>query len=327
MLRFVLIACLGTFAASAASGGWLIVANKGDETVGIIDPDTGRQVAAVAEGGATAHELITSPDGRFAYAPIYGNSGVGKPGTDGSKLVVVDLAERKVVRELNFGHGVRPHCPVFGPDGTLYVTTELDQTVSVIDPKSLTIIGAIPTGQKESHMLAVTRDGRRGYTANVGPGTVSVLDMPGRRTVAVIPISAETQRISLSADDSMAFTSDQRSPRLAVIDTATNRVKTWVTLPAPGYGTAATRDGRWLLVAMPKANQVAVVDLHAMRVAATVDVPKAPQEVLIRPDQRVAYVSCDASGEVAVISIPDWKAQPPIHAGKTVDGLAWTAAR
>ncbi|HLH18606.1 MAG TPA: hypothetical protein VKX45_15410 [Bryobacteraceae bacterium] len=325
MLRFVLIACLGTFAASAASGGWLIVANKGDETVGIIDPGTGRQVAAVAEGGTTAHELIASPDGRFAYAPIYGNSGVGKPGTDGSKMVVIDLAGRKVVRELNFAHGVRPHCPVFGPDGTLYVTTELDQTISVIDPKTLKIVGTIPTGQKESHMLAITRDGRRGYTANVGPGTVSVLDIPGRKTIAVIPISAETQRISLSADDSMAFTSDQRSPRLAVIDTAANRVKTWVTLPAPGYGTAATRDGRWLLVAMPKANQVAVVDLHAMKVAATVDVPRAPQEVLIRPDQRVAYVSCDASGEVAVISIPDWKAQTPIHAGKTVDGLAWAA--
>jgi len=143
----------------------------------------------------------------------------------------------------------------------------------------------------------------------------------------VIPISDETQRISLAADDSMAFTSDQTKPQLAVIDTATNKVKTWVPLPAPGYGTAATSDGRWLLVAVPKANQVAVVDLRAMKVAATVDVPKAPQEVLIRPDQRVAYVSCDASHQVAVIGIGDWKAQKPIEAGKGVDGLAWAAAR
>jgi YVTN family beta-propeller protein len=323
MLRIAVFVCVGTFAAAAASNGWLIVANKGDQTVGIIDPESGHQVAAVPEGGITAHELIASPDGRFAYAPIYGNSGVGKPGTDGSKMVVVDLGAHKVVRELDFTHGVRPHCPVIGPDGTLYVTTELDQTISVIDPKTLKIVGTIPTGQKESHMLAITHDGRRGYTANVGPGTVSVLDIPGRKTIAVIPISAETQRIAISPDDSMVFTSDQRSPRLAVIDTATNKVKNWVTLPASGYGTAATKDGHWLLVAMPKANQVAVVDLHAMKVAATVDVPKAPQEVLIRPDQKVAYVSCDSSGEVAVISIPDWKAETPIHAGKTVDGLAW----
>jgi len=328
MLRFVFIPILAALTAAAASNGWLIVANKGDQTVGIIDPDAGREVAAVPEGGFTAHELIASPDGRFAYAPIYGNSGVGKPGTDGGKLVVVDLAAHKITGELSFGHGVRPHCALFGPrNGLLYVTTELDQSVSVIDPKTLKIVASIPTGQKESHMLAISHDGRRGYTANVGPGTVSVLDLEAQKTLAVIPISGETQRISLAADDSMAFTADQTKPRLAVIDTAANKLKTWVPLPSTGYGTAATADGRWLLVALPTTNQVAVVDLHAMKVTATVDVPKAPQEVLIRPDQRVAYVSCDASKQVAVIGIGDWKAQKSIEAGRGVDGLAWAFPR
>ncbi len=327
MLRFVLAASIATITAAAASNGWLIVANKGDQTVGIINPATGQEVAAVPEGGTTAHELIASPDGKVAYAPIYGNSGVGKPGTDGTKMVVIDLGSRKVTGQVDFGHGVRPHCPLIGPkNGLLYVTTELDQTISVIDPKTLKIVGTVPTGQKESHMLAISHDGRRGYTANVGPGTVSVLDLEGRKTLAVIPISGNTQRISLSPDDSMAFTSDQTKPQLAVIDTKTNKVKNWVPLPAPGYGTASTKDGRWLLVAVPTANKVAVVDLHAMKVAATVDVPKAPQEVLIRPDQKVAYVSCDSSHEVAVISIGDWKAQKPIEAGKGVDGLAWADA-
>ena len=61
------------------------------------------------------------------------------------------------------------------------MTTELDQTVTIIDPKSLKIIGTIPTGQAESHMLALSNDGLRGYTANVGPGTVSVLDIQGAK--------------------------------------------------------------------------------------------------------------------------------------------------
>jgi YVTN family beta-propeller protein len=312
------------YSAMAASNGFLIVANKGDQSMGIIDPDSGKQIASVPEGGTTGHELTASPDGRTAYVPIYGNSGVGRPGTDGTKMAVIDIGSRKVTGDVDFGHGVRPHCPVFGPkDGLLYVTTEIDKTVSVIDPHTLKIVGTIPTGQPESHMLAITRDGRRGYTANVGPGTVSVLDLEGRKTITVIPISGETQRISLSADDSMVFTADQTKPQLAVIDTATNKVKQWVPLPAPGYGTAATSDGKWLVVAVPKANQVAVVDLQAMKVAHTIDVPRAPQEVLIRPDQRVAYVSCDASGQVAEIDLASWKVNRLITAGKTVDGLAW----
>ena len=77
--------------------GVLLVANKGDQSLGIVDTASGQQLAAVAEGGITGHEVIASPDGRMAYVPIYGNSGVGKPGTDGSTLAVIDIAARKVV--------------------------------------------------------------------------------------------------------------------------------------------------------------------------------------------------------------------------------------
>jgi YVTN family beta-propeller protein len=306
----------------------LVVANKGDSSLGIVDPTAGRQLATVPEGGVTGHEVIASPDGKLAYVPIYGNSGVGKPGTDGQNMVVIDLAQRKVVGDLDFGHGVRPHCPMFGPkDGLLYVTTELDKTISIVDPHTLKVVGTIPTDQPESHMLAISHDGRRGYTANVGPGTVSVLDMEGRKTLAVIPISKETQRISISADDSMVFTSDQTNPQLAVIDTSTNKIKNWVPLPGTGYGTAATPDGKWLVVAVPKANKVAVVDLNAMKVAHTIDVPSAPQETLVRPDGKVAYVSCDVSHKIAAINLTSWKVDQLIDAGKGTDGLAWAVSR
>jgi YVTN family beta-propeller protein len=314
-------------ASTSLRRGWLIVANKGDQTLGIIDPNEGRQIATVPEGGTTGHELIASPDGKTAYVPIYGNSGVGKPGTDGSNIVVIDLASRKVTGNIDFGHGVRPHCAQFGPkDGMLYVTTELDKTISIIDPKTLKIVGTIPTGQPESHMLVISPDGTRGYTANVGAGTVSVLDMQARKTLEVIPISKNTQRISLSIDGKLAFTADQTSPRLAVIDTAAKKVKSWVTLPASGYGTAPTPDGKYLVVAVSKANKVAVVDLASLEVTHTIDVPAEPQEVLVGPDG-IAYVSCDHSHKVAAINTKDWKVERLIDAGPMVDGLAWATDR
>lgn len=168
--------------AAGSATGYLLTANKGDESLGIIDPAEGKQIAEVAEGGTTGHEVIASPDGRLAYVPIYGNSGVGKPGTDGRNMVVIDIASRKIVGNLDFGHGVRPHCPIFNPKtGMLYVTTELDKTISVIDPKTLKVVDTVPTGQDESHMFTMSKDGHWGYTANVGPGTVSVLDLRKKR--------------------------------------------------------------------------------------------------------------------------------------------------
>lgn len=317
------VVSLCTFAANAQHP-LLLVDQKGDRSLAIVDPAAGKVVADVAEGGITGHEVAGSPDGKLAIVPIYGNSGVGKPGTDGTKIVVVDLAAHKIVGEIDFDHGVRPHCAQFGPkDGLLYVTTELDKAITVIDPKTLKIVGSIPTGQPESHMLTISHDGLRGYTANVGPGTVSVLDMKARKTLAVIPVSGNTQRIAISNDDRWVFTADQTAPRMAVIDTAANKVTNWVNLGGTGYGSAPTTDGRWLLMAIPDMNAVDVIDLKTMTLARTVTVGKSPQEVLVRPDGKAAYVSCIGSNQVAEIDLATWQVTRMIATGNGTDGLAW----
>jgi YVTN family beta-propeller protein len=309
--------------AANSQQGRLLVAQKGDHSLAIVSPD-GNVIASVAEGGITGHEVVASPDGRLAFVPIYGNSGVGKPGTDGQNIAVIDIDSQRVIDNISFDHGVRPHCAIFGPkDGMLYVTTEIDKTITVIDPKTRKIVGTIPTGQPESHMLALSHDGRRGYTANVGPGTVSVLDMAARKTLTVIPISGNTQRIAISVDDKWVFTADQTKPRIAVINTATNKVQSWIPLSSVAYGTAPTLDNRSLIVTLPDENAVAVVDLKTMKVAQTIPVGTYPQEVVVRPDSKAAYVSCMHSDQVAEIDLSTWKVTRLINTGKQADGLAW----
>jgi YVTN family beta-propeller protein len=310
-------------AGAPAPGGLLLVANKGDQTLGIVDPVAGRMVASVKQSGVTGHEVVASPDGKTAYVPIYGDSGVGQPGSDGRTMDVIDIVARKRVATVDFGGGQRPHHPVFGPDGRLYVTAEVTNSIKVVDPRTNAVVDTIPTGQPESHMLVLSKDGTRAWTSNVGAGTVSAIDVPSKSVAAVIHVAARAQRIALSADERWVFTADQDAPRLAVIDTRTGKLALGVALPGIGYGTAPTPDGRWLLVAMPGLGQVAVLDLKSMEVARTVDVPKAPQEVLVRPDGRVAYVSCDASGQVAEIDLAQWKVARLIPAGPMADGLAW----
>jgi len=324
-------AALATFLATPSPlrtpmpGGhmYLLVANKTANTLGLIDPDSAKQIATVAESGITAHEVVASPDGQYAFVPIYGNSGVGRPGTDGSTMDVVDLVTRRTIQTIDFGGGVRPHCAVIGPmDGLLYVTTELKQSVTVIDPETLKIIGEIPTGQPESHMLAISPDGARGYTANVGPGTVSVLDIADRKTLNVIKVANHVQRISVSADGKWVFTSDTEKPRLAVISSGSNKILWWVDLPGKGYGSASTPNGAMLLIAIPEKNSVAVIDVNTMQITKTVSVAANPQEVLVRPDGLFAYVSCIDTGQVAEINLKDWSVKL-IDAGKGADGLAW----
>ncbi len=304
----------------------LLVVNQRDRNVSIIDPVAARQIATVPEGETKGHghEIAVSPDGRTAYLPIYSDVGLGQPGIDGHEMLVIDIATRKVTGHVEFGHPVRPHCPVYDRvSGLLYVTTELDNSVTIVDPHSLKVVGTIPTGQPQSHMLAISHDGRRGYTSNASPSTISVLDLSTRKTEAIIPDTGQAQRVSISNDDTMVFVPDQTKPRLAIIDTSTNKIKTWVALPSPGYASTPTLDGRWLLVALKTANKLAVVDLERQQVVRTIDVPAGPQEIVMRPDGKVAYVSCIRVDKVVVVDIANWTVQAIVTAGNGADGLAW----
>ncbi len=325
LVTFVLTAGLGASVSAAAAGsGLLLVANKANHSISMVDPLTGQETGTIGEDAVTGHELVATADGKRAFVPIYGNSGVGQPGTDGSLIRVLDLERRTISGTIDLGHGTRPHCAVFGPrDRPLYVTTELDETVTIIDPQTLKIIGTIPTGQPESHMLAISHDGHRAYTANVGSGTVSILDLDKRNLVATVKVAPTIQRIAVSADDRWIITADQSAPRLIVLAAADNRIRATIDLPAVAYGTAATPDGRSLIVAMPSLNQVGLVDLGTMKWVKSVAVPLAPQEVLVEPKGATAYVSCDHSGEVVAIDIAGWRLDKHIKVGPGADGLAW----
>ena len=241
-------------------------------------------------------------------------------------MLVIDVATRKVIGNVDFGHGVRPHCAVYDPaSGLLYVTTELDQSVAAIDPHTLKIIGAIPTKQAESHMLAISHDGKRGYTANVGPGTVSVLDMIARKTIAVIPISANTQRISISNDDRLVFTADQTKPQLAVIDTSTNKVANWIALPASGYGTAATKDGHWLLVALPSANKVGVVDLSTLKLRALSTF--AVRRKRYSRDPTAKLLTCPAPAATRLLRLISRNGRSSSSSSPEMERMAWRGRR
>src|SRR5207237_10937493 len=100
-----------------------------------------------------------------------------------------EVKARRGVDPIHIVLPVRPHCPLFGPDGMLYVTAELANAVDVIDPETRKVVASIPTDQPESHMLVITRDGRRLYTSNISAGTVTAINLKARKPVAVIPVS------------------------------------------------------------------------------------------------------------------------------------------
>lgn len=315
--------------------GTLVVVNQAEHNVLFVEPGLRRKFASISVG-VNGHEAAVSPNARFVYVPIYGNSGVGKPGTDGATIDVIDVAERRLsAPSIQLGKPLRPHRAEFGPDGLLYVTAELDDEILIVDPSARKVLGEIPTGQPQSHMLVVSPDGQRAYTANVSAGNISVLDIPGRRLLSVIPVAKTIQRISISPDGRRLFTHDQDAPRLAVIDISASqaanagaaapvyKVSQWIDLPGIAYASEPTPDGKWLMVACPGKHLLLALDLATMKIVKSFDLPGAPSEILVRPDGAVAFVSCPGSGKIAIVNLQSWQLEEPITLTSGVDGLAW----
>jgi len=305
----------------SSSAGLLFVANQFDHTANLVDVSSRKAIAKIGVD-VNGHEVVVSPDHKFGFVPIYGNSGVGKPGTDGATIEVVDLRAGRAVRIIDLGKPVRPHCAKFGPDGMLYVSAELANAIYIVDPASGKVVGEAPTGDTESHMFVITPDGKRAYTANVGPGTVSVVDLQNRKLITVIPIAKHVQRISISPDGKFVFTHDQGAPRIAVIDTATNKLVRSVDLPASVYSSTPTPDGKFLIANAPS-GKAFVIDLSSEKIAATYPIPEAIGEVAVDASGTYAFISCPAKGTVEVLNLRTAKLEDPIVMTPGVDGLQW----
>ena len=304
----------------------LLVANQMEHSVVLVDP-LSKQVLATMGVDINGHEVAVSSDGRFGYVPIYGNTWVGKPGSNGSTIHVVDLRQGRTVAVIDLGKEVRPHCAHFGPDGLLYVSAELANAIYIVDTKTRSVVGQIPTDASHTHMFVISPDGRRIYTANNEAGSVSVLDLPARTLITRIPVSKKVQRISISPDGKFVYTQDQETARIVVIDTGTNAVARSISLPRIPFSSVVTRDGRWLLV-NSESGKLFVVDLASGVLTKTFDTPDVPVlptpgEFALSSDGTHAYVSSPQGGTIEILNLKDWKLEVPIRLTKGVDGMAW----
>jgi YVTN family beta-propeller protein len=301
--------------------GFLFIANQYEHTALLFDLRTGKVVSRV-EVGVNGHEVAVSPDMRFGYVPIYGNSGVGKPGTDGDRIDIIDLKEHKLAGSIQLGKAVRPHCAKFGPDGFLYVSAELAQALYVIDVKTKKVVGEIPTGAIESHMFVISPDGKRAYTSNVHAGSVSVLDLEKRALITVIPVSKIVQRISMTADGKRVFTHDQDSPRIAVIDTATNKITGWIDVSATVYSSAPLPDGHTMVASSPSGKFFSI-DLDNLKQIGEAEACAAVGEIALSNDGNRAFLTCPSTGQLMVFNAHNGKPDPENALTKGVDGIQW----
>jgi len=149
------------------------------------------QAAGAASAKACSPTFVSvSPDDRRLYVACNGSD----------RLLVLDAATLAVEREIPTGKGAYNVEP--SPDGRwVVVTNKKDQSISLVDARSLTEAARVPTSKKIVHGIAFSPDGRRAYISaeSIGadPGAVDVLDLATRRVIGSIAVPAQPTGITI----------------------------------------------------------------------------------------------------------------------------------
>lgn len=160
-----LATCLATAVrAEETPAAALLVLNKGDNTLAIVDPAT-LKVVGRAPAGADPHEVIASADGRLAFISNYGG---------GHTLSVIDLVTQKALPAVELGALRSPHGLAVA-DGKVYFTAEDSKVIGRYDPSTRQIDWVLGLGQNRTHMILVSKDSNQIFTSNVNSDSISLI--------------------------------------------------------------------------------------------------------------------------------------------------------
>ena len=348
------------FAVAQTPSPALLVLEKSDNSLAIVDPAT-LQIVARVPAGPDPHEIVASADGKLAYISNYG-------GSDGAlnTISVIDLAAGKALTPINLGALHSAHGLAFA-GGKLYFTAETNKVVGRYDPATQSVDLVLGTGQDRTHMVAVSESLDRIVTSNVSSGTISIIEQvslpsggfgpppgsngppgstppaggppprvgppPGgpRKTWRVTNVAAGrgVEGFDVSPDGKEIWAANAQDATVTITDTAAKRMTRTLPISLRGANRLKfTPDGRRVLIAGgggggAAGNSLVVMDTATRKEVKQLNLGGGAAGILIVPDGSRAYVAVSGKDKVAVVDLKSLDVTGYVSTGKQPDGLAW----
>ena len=229
-----LAACASTNAQQPHLGatGVVLVANQQAASASLIDLKDGSMIEIPVGNGP--HETAISNDGRTGVVTVYGAQQAG------NQLALIDLKTAKVIKLLDLGQYTRPHGAAFLPgDKQIVATSESTGNIVIVDIASGNV-EAVPTKARGSHMLALSSDGSKLFTANIPDGSISEIDVAKKTYVGSNPISTMTEGVAVSGDGRFVWVGSNNAMTVTVFDNTTKQKAATLTMPGAPYRIGVT---------------------------------------------------------------------------------------
>jgi YVTN family beta-propeller protein len=351
---------VANFAVAQTPSPALLVLEKSDNSLAIVDPAT-LQIVARVPAGPDPHEIVASADGKLAYISNYGGSDSAL-----NTISVIDLAAGKALTPINLGALHSAHGLAFA-GGKLYFTAETNKVVGRYDPATQSVDLVLGTGQDRTHMVAVSESLDRIVTSNVSSGTISIIEQvsqpsggfgpppgsngpgsapsaggpppgmsppPGgpRKTwrVTNVPAGRGAEGFDVSPDGKEIWAANAQDATVTIIDTTSKRVTQTLPISLRGANRLKfTPDGRRVLIAGggggTAGSSLVVMDTATRKEVKQLNLGGGAAGILIVPYGSRAYVAVSGRDKVAVVDLKSLDVTGYVSTGKQPDGLAWVS--
>ncbi|HET9384121.1 MAG TPA: Ig-like domain-containing protein [Gemmatimonadales bacterium] len=182
-----------------------------------------------------------------------------------------------------------------------YVTRVSTPYVQVLSLTSLTVVDSIQVGFTPCGIV-LNSAGTRGYVANQGSNSVSIIDLATRTQIGTISLNGSPLPVALSPDDSVLFVATNVN-RLYKIALATNTVVDSLPLPETSHYLLAHPNDTLLYVATRAAGTVLEVNWRTMGVTRTFGFGGMTQGMVLAPDRSELYVINETLNKLHIITL------------------------
>jgi len=307
----------------------LLVLNKADSELAIVDPGALKVVAKV-KTGPIPHEVAASADGKTAVATNYGQH------QDGTTISLIDLGSQTEIHRVELTNLKGPHGEAFGDligphgveffDGEAWFTAEGSKKIARYDPATNRVDWVHEIGENRTHMLVISREGHTIYTSNVNSDSVTAVVAADKKGSfnTVIPVGKGPEAIDIAPDGLEVWAGNSGDGTVTIIDTGTKKVKGTVNVRTKHSNRLKfTPDGKQVLISDAGGGELVVLDAKTRNEVKRLKLGKSPEGILIVPDGSKAFVAVSGDNKVVVVDLRNLEVTATFETGNDPDGMAW----
>jgi len=198
------------------------------------------------------------------------------------------LLFRRVVQQLVFVLPLLWIAPTQASEFVAYVANQADNTVSVIDTTTNTVVSTIPVGNSPQG-VAAGLDGAFLYVANKADNTISVVDTSTGSTVKTVSTHSPTDFSNIVG--SKLYVNNQLLDTISELDTSNNTIVATINVGRQPAGIAINPINNRGYVANQRGDTVSVFDTNTNQVLKTISVGIGPSRIVVHPSGAFVYVS------------------------------------